>query len=110
MFDDLADKVAVVSGGARRLGLSMARALARHGVRVGLLDLLEDVKVSAARLMEDLGVEAVGVRADVTSAEDVAAAFAQVAEALASPSLLVNAAASPSGRTASTSARSPGGA
>jgi NAD(P)-dependent dehydrogenase (short-subunit alcohol dehydrogenase family) len=88
VFDDLAGKVAVVSGGARGLGLSMARALARHGVRIGLLDLLEEVEPSA----EALGVDAVGVRADVTSAESVAAAFARVEEVLGSPSLLVNAA------------------
>jgi NAD(P)-dependent dehydrogenase (short-subunit alcohol dehydrogenase family) len=88
VFEDLAGKVAVVSGGARGLGLSMARALARHGVRVGLLDLLEEVEASA----EALAVDAVGVRADVTSAESVAAAFDRVAEVLGSPSLLVNAA------------------
>jgi NAD(P)-dependent dehydrogenase (short-subunit alcohol dehydrogenase family) len=88
VFEDLAGKVAVVSGGARGLGLSMARALARHGVRIGLLDLLEEVEASA----EALGVDAVGVRADVTSAESVAAAFDRVAEVLGSPSLLVNAA------------------
>jgi NAD(P)-dependent dehydrogenase (short-subunit alcohol dehydrogenase family) len=88
VFEDLAGKVAVVSGGARGLGLSMARALARHGVRIGLLDLLEEVEASA----EALGVDAVGVRADVTSAESVAAAFARVSEVLGSPSLLVNAA------------------
>ena len=40
MFEDLAGRVAVVTGGARGLGLSMARALARHGVNVGLVDLL----------------------------------------------------------------------
>jgi NAD(P)-dependent dehydrogenase (short-subunit alcohol dehydrogenase family) len=91
VFDDLAGRVAVVTGGARGLGLSMGRALARHGVKLGLLDLLEDVETSAARLAED-GVEAIGVTADVTSADDVAAAFAQVARRLGSPSLLVNAA------------------
>jgi NAD(P)-dependent dehydrogenase (short-subunit alcohol dehydrogenase family) len=92
VFDDLADRVAVVSGGARGLGLSMARALARHGVRIGLLDLLEDVVAGAARLADEMGVATVGVRADVTSAGDVAAGFARVTEALGSPSLLVNAA------------------
>jgi NAD(P)-dependent dehydrogenase (short-subunit alcohol dehydrogenase family) len=92
VFDDLADRVAVVSGGARGLGLSMARALARHGVRIGLLDLLEDVEGGAVRLAEEMGVETVGVRADVTSAGDVAAGFARVTEALGSPDLLVNAA------------------
>ncbi|MEO8688994.1 MAG: SDR family oxidoreductase [Solirubrobacteraceae bacterium] len=92
MFEDLEGKVAVVTGGARGLGLSMGRALARHGVRVGLVDLLVDVDASAAALAEEAGASAVGATADVTSADDVAAAFACVSEALGSPSLLVNAA------------------
>jgi NAD(P)-dependent dehydrogenase (short-subunit alcohol dehydrogenase family) len=87
VFEDLEGKVAVVTGGARGLGLSMARALARHGVRTGLVDLLEEVEESAAALPD-----AVGATADVTSADDVAAAFARVSEQLGSPSLLVNAA------------------
>ena len=87
MFEDLEGKVAVVTGGARGLGLSMAGALARHGVRVGLVDLLDEVEASAETLPD-----AVGTTADVTSADDVAAAFAFVSERLGSPSLLVNAA------------------
>jgi NAD(P)-dependent dehydrogenase (short-subunit alcohol dehydrogenase family) len=87
VFEDLEGKVAVVTGGARGLGLSMARALARHGVRIGLVDLLEEVEESAAALPD-----AVGTTADVISADDVAAAFARVSEQLGSPSLLVNAA------------------
>jgi len=92
VFEDLAGRVAVVTGGARGLGLSMARALARHGVQVGLVDLLDDVHASAKALADDLGVESVGTTADVTSADDVAAAFARIAETLGSPALLVNAA------------------
>jgi NAD(P)-dependent dehydrogenase (short-subunit alcohol dehydrogenase family) len=92
LFDDLAGKVAVVTGGARGLGLSMATALARHGVRVGLVDLLGDVHASAERLAADQALDAVGATADVTSAADVAAAFARIAEGLGPPSLLINAA------------------
>jgi NAD(P)-dependent dehydrogenase (short-subunit alcohol dehydrogenase family) len=92
VFEDLEGKVAVVTGGARGLGLSMATALARHGVRVGLVDLLDDVEASAASLAEEAGVETVGATADVTSADEVAAAFARVSERLGNPSLLVNAA------------------
>ena len=92
MFEDLAGRVAVVTGGARGLGLSMARALARHGVGVGLVDLLDDVHASAKALADELGVESVGATADVTSADGVAAAFAHVADTLGSPALLVNAA------------------
>ena len=92
MFEDLAGKVAVVTGGARGLGLSMGRALARHGVRVGLVDLLDEVSEGSAALAKETGVESVGATADVTAAADVAAAFARVSETLGSPSLLVNAA------------------
>jgi NAD(P)-dependent dehydrogenase (short-subunit alcohol dehydrogenase family) len=92
VFEDLAGKVAVVTGGARGLGFSMASALARQGVSVGLVDLLEDVHESAERLAAAHGVDAVGATADVTSAEVVAEAFAGIASALGSPNLLVNAA------------------
>jgi NAD(P)-dependent dehydrogenase (short-subunit alcohol dehydrogenase family) len=92
VFEDLAGRTAVVTGGARGLGLSAARALTRHGVRVALVDLLPEVVDSAAALSAETGAATVGVPADVVSAQDVAAAFAQVAGALGSPSLLVNAA------------------
>jgi len=92
VFEDLSGQVAVVTGGARGLGLSMARALARQGVNVGLLDQLDSVGDSAASLAGELGVAGTGVTADVTSAEAVASAFVRIGEELGSPSLLVNAA------------------
>jgi NAD(P)-dependent dehydrogenase (short-subunit alcohol dehydrogenase family) len=92
VFEDLAGRVAVVTGGARGLGHSMARALARQGVDVGLVDLLDQVHESARSVAADLGVRSVGATADVTSADEVAAAFARIGDELGSPSLLVNAA------------------
>jgi sorbose reductase len=89
---DVAGRVAVVTGGARGLGLSMATALARGGVRIALLDLLDEVGSSAARLAADHGVDTVGLRADVTSAESVAAAFDEAADKLGTPAILINAA------------------
>lgn len=92
MFEDLRGRVAVVTGGARGLGLAMATALARQGVRVGLVDLLDDVHESARRLAAETGAETTAATADVTSAEEVGAAFTHVADALGSPSRLVSAA------------------
>jgi NAD(P)-dependent dehydrogenase (short-subunit alcohol dehydrogenase family) len=92
MFEDLAGRVAIVTGGARGLGLSMARALARQGVHIGLVDLLEDVMTSGEELAREQGVRCAGVTADVTSQTNLARAFASVAGELGSPSLLVNAA------------------
>jgi NAD(P)-dependent dehydrogenase (short-subunit alcohol dehydrogenase family) len=92
VFEDLTGQVAVVTGGARGLGRSMASALARQGVHVGLLDQLDLVHESAAALAREHGVRSTGVTADVTSADEVAAAFAHVGAELGSPSLLINAA------------------
>ena len=92
LFGDLVGRVAVVTGGARGLGLAMARALVGQGVRVALLDLLPQVEDSAAGLADATGGEVTGVVADVTSPESVDGAFAQVIEGLGTPRVLVNAA------------------
>lgn len=91
-FPDLSDRIAVVTGGARGIGYSLASALARQGVRVALLDLLPDVADSAERLAADTGVATASAVVDVTSPESVNDAFAAVREALGTPDILVTAA------------------
>ena len=56
MFEDLDGKVAVVTGGARGLGLEMADALAEMRCAVALLDVGDGVEASAAELGERRGV------------------------------------------------------
>lgn len=91
VFQDLAGRVAIVTGGARGLGLSMATALARQGVSVALLDVRDDVTTSAAELANG-GPPAIGIQVDVTSETAVAAAFDRVIATLGTPSLLICAA------------------
>ena len=91
MLEDLDGQVAVVTGGARGIGFSLAGALARLGVHVALLDLLPDVTGSAATLAA-AGVKTLGLSVDVTSEEALATAFAEVSQELGSPAILVNAA------------------
>ncbi|MDF3016148.1 MAG: family oxidoreductase, partial [Thermomicrobiales bacterium] len=92
VFEDLEDQVAVITGGARGLGLSMARALAKWRAKIALLDVLADVEDSAGTLQREFEVECLGVVADVTDDRSVAAAFAEVGRTLGSPSILINAA------------------
>jgi len=93
MFDDLKDKTALVTGGARGLGLGMARALASSGVHVGLVDLLDDVKGAAAELSAATGVRTIGHVADVTDAAEVEAAYDAVESGLGAPvDILINSA------------------
>jgi NAD(P)-dependent dehydrogenase (short-subunit alcohol dehydrogenase family) len=91
MLEDLNGQVAVVTGGARGIGFSLAGALARQGTHVALLDLLPDVTDSAETLAAT-GVKTLGLSVDVTSEEALATAFAEVTRELGSPRILVNAA------------------
>jgi NAD(P)-dependent dehydrogenase (short-subunit alcohol dehydrogenase family) len=92
MFEDLAAQVAVITGGARGLGFSMAQALARWGAKIALLDMLTEVENSAEKVQRELATESVGVVADVTDDGSIAAAFGEVSRTLGSPSILINAA------------------
>jgi len=91
-FPDLAGRVAVVTGGARGLGYSLASALARQGASVALLDLLPEVEASAARLAEETGVPTAWATVDVTDAGSVDTAFADARAALGTADILLTAA------------------
>ncbi|MCW2502429.1 MAG: family oxidoreductase [Actinomycetia bacterium] len=91
MFSDLRDKVAVVTGGGRGLGLEMADALASQGSHVALLDTTSGTEI-AGRIAESNGVKAISLVADVTSPDGLAAAFAEVEATLGPPRILVNSA------------------
>ncbi|HXH36559.1 MAG TPA: SDR family oxidoreductase [Plantibacter sp.] len=92
MFSDLHGRTAVITGGARGLGYSLASALAAQGVHVALLDLLPVVQESAACLAAEHGVRAAGFTVDVSCADAVEAAFAAAEAELGAPSLLITAA------------------
>ena len=91
-FEDLNGRIAIITGGARGLGYSLANALADQGANVGLVDILPQVGESAAALAERYGIRAVGAVADVTDAASVDAAFGEVSDALGTPSILITAA------------------
>ena len=68
----IAGSVAVITGGARGIGLALGRSLAAAGAKVVLGDVLEDAVRAAAASIRASGGEAEGVVADVTRDEDVA--------------------------------------
>ena len=67
MDTSLKGRTAVITGGARGIGLAVARSLAAEGADVALLDLLDVVDESAAAIARDFGVRAIGRRLDVTA-------------------------------------------
>jgi NAD(P)-dependent dehydrogenase (short-subunit alcohol dehydrogenase family) len=92
VFQDLRGKVAVVTGGGRGLGYSLADALAGSDVAVGLLDVLPDVDETARALGAERSVPALGVVTDVRDHEAVENAFRAVTATLGPPDVLITAA------------------
>jgi NAD(P)-dependent dehydrogenase (short-subunit alcohol dehydrogenase family) len=82
---ELAGQSAVVAGGARGIGLAIAKAFAAERTDIALLDVDPGVAAAAAELAERCGVRAAGLAADVTdvaavlrAADDVHATFSRV--------------------------------
>lgn len=73
MSERMSGKVAVVTGAASGMGLGIAKALADEGARVVIADLNLEAAEKAVGEIESAGAEALAVRADVSSREDVAA-------------------------------------
>jgi NAD(P)-dependent dehydrogenase (short-subunit alcohol dehydrogenase family) len=69
---DIKGKTAVVAGATSGLGLAVARCFAEHGANVVLLGRRAEL---AARLADEIGPSALGVGADTTEPEQVAAAI-----------------------------------
>jgi NAD(P)-dependent dehydrogenase (short-subunit alcohol dehydrogenase family) len=92
MTGSLAGRTAVVTGGSRGLGYAIAEALGREGADLVLVDLLDTVTEAAERLEKRLPGSVIAQRCDVTDADQVAAVFDRAAEALATATILVNAA------------------
>jgi NAD(P)-dependent dehydrogenase (short-subunit alcohol dehydrogenase family) len=89
-----AERVALITGGARGIGFACARNLAREGVKVALVDINgEHVKESARKLSEETGTPAIGIRADISSESDVAQMVAEATARFGRIDLFLNSAA-----------------
>lgn len=89
---DLSGSVAVVTGGGRGIGYSLARALADNGAAVGLIDVLDEVSKSAAELARATGVAAAGVTTDVRDPGALDDAFGQLEAELGIADILITSA------------------
>lgn len=83
----LEGKVALISGGARGMGASHARALVAEGARVVIADILDE---EGNALADELGEAAAYVHLDVTDRAQWADAVATTVERFGSLNVLVN--------------------
>ena len=72
-MQNLAGKVAVITGGASGIGLATARAFAREQMRIVLADIEQVALDTAVQEIQGLGVECIGVRTDVGELKQVQA-------------------------------------
>lgn len=90
---DLTDRVAIITGGSKGLGLAMAEGLASAGAHVVLASRhLAEAKSAAEAVSRDYGRRAIGIEADVAQAAQVDALVAQTVAAFGRVDILINSA------------------
>ncbi|MEV8421112.1 SDR family NAD(P)-dependent oxidoreductase [Streptomyces niveus] len=82
-------RVAVVAGGGEHTGPAVALRLAAGGFDIALLGSEFTSADKTVRRVEEYGRQCIAVRAELTDARSVAAAFGRVRTALSSPAVLV---------------------
>ncbi len=88
---DLANKVALVTGGSRGIGKEIALELARNGANVAISYVSNEVK--AKEVIDEigsLGVKAIAIKADVSKEEEVQEMIKKVEEEFNTIDILVN--------------------
>jgi NAD(P)-dependent dehydrogenase (short-subunit alcohol dehydrogenase family) len=87
---DLAGKVAVITGGGGVLCSTMAHALAAHGARIAVLDLKAEAAEAVAEAIRRQGGYAIGLAANVLQKESLQAAHEQITKELGPCDILIN--------------------
>lgn len=86
----LQDKVAIITGAAQGIGKATALLFAQHGAKVVVTDIqLEKAKETVSEINANNG-EAIALKVDITSAEDVEQVFEQTLATYGKVDIVVN--------------------
>ena len=75
---DIENKTIIITGAARGLGAAMAKRLATHKCKLGLIDLEQETMNGTKEACEAVGAEVMTYAGDVTQEEDVTSAYRQI--------------------------------
>ncbi|MDX9714281.1 MAG: 3-oxoacyl-[acyl-carrier-protein] reductase [Dissulfurispiraceae bacterium] len=81
---------AIITGGARGIGRSIAAAFAAQGVNIAVVDVNMDAASETAAELQKAGVKTAAYKVDVSNSKDVAALFESVVKDLGSVDIVVN--------------------
>jgi NAD(P)-dependent dehydrogenase (short-subunit alcohol dehydrogenase family) len=87
---DFAGKVAVITGAASGFGFEFARMAAAERMRLAMADVQKDALDAAVAEVRSGGADAIGLRTDVSNADDVERLAARASEAFGPVHLLFN--------------------
>jgi len=90
-FDDLKNKVCVITGGGGVIGNSLATGLAKAGVKIAVLDISKkNADELAEKLQKELNCNAIGIEANVLEKSSLVAAQKLINEKLGAVDFLIN--------------------
>ena len=75
---DIENKTIIITGAARGLGAAMAKRLATHKCKLGLIDLEQESMNGTKEVCEAVGAEVMTYAGDVTQEEDVTSTYRQI--------------------------------
>ena len=75
---DIENKTIIITGAARGLGAAMAKRLATHKCKLGLIDLEQESMNGTKEACEAVGAEVMTYAGDVTQEEDVTLTYRQI--------------------------------
>jgi NAD(P)-dependent dehydrogenase (short-subunit alcohol dehydrogenase family) len=89
-METLRGKVALVTGGARGLGVAIGEALAEVGAIVILADIRMDLAEQAAKNLQAKGMEAIALSLDITNEQQIESAIQKILDQHGKVDILVN--------------------
>ncbi|MEN1934545.1 3-hydroxybutyrate dehydrogenase [Paenibacillus sp. 102] len=86
----VSNRVVFLTGAASGIGYEMGNAFAKEGAKVVISDRLEDRAKEAAEQLRKEGYEAIGLRCDVTSEQEISEAISETVTKFGSLDVLIN--------------------